>query len=119
MGICAGVPGDCQPYRDLSAGIGNRECPALPIGERWLVIGHPGPALYLHNGIAGELFSGRLYLTEVGRIDLGSAATVPTRFLTPELLSDKLEPGLSFKLWDVHYSAEGTELTSHSRPADP
>jgi len=68
--------------------------------------------------IAGELFTCRLYLTEVGRIDPGCEATVPIRFLAPELVSDKLEPGLSFKLWDGHYFAEGTVLTSNFRPAD-
>src|SRR5215813_3758670 len=67
--------------------------------------------------IAGELFTCRLYLTEVGRIDPGSEATVPIRFLAPELVSDKLKP-LSFKLWDGHYFAEGTVLTSNFRPAD-
>jgi hypothetical protein len=69
--------------------------------------------------IAGELFTCRLYLTEVGRIDPGSEATVPIRFLAPELVSDKLEPGLSFRLWDGHYFGEGTVLTSNFRPADP
>jgi hypothetical protein len=69
--------------------------------------------------IAGELFTCRLYLTDAGRIDPGSEATVPIRFLAPELVFDKLEPGLSFRLWDGKYFAEGTVLTSNFRPADP
>lgn len=69
--------------------------------------------------IAGELFTCRLYLAEAGRIDPGSEATVPIRFLAPELVSDKLEPGLSFRLWDGKYFADGTVLKSNFRPADP
>lgn len=69
--------------------------------------------------IAGELFTCRLYLTEAGRIDPGSEATVPIRFLAPDLVSDKLDPGLLFRLWDGKYFAEGTVLPSNFRPADP
>ena len=43
--------------------------------------------------IAGELFTCRLYLDEVGRISPGSEATVPMRFLAPELVAGKLEAG--------------------------
>jgi hypothetical protein len=69
--------------------------------------------------IAGELFTCRLYLTEVGRIDPGNEAIVPIRFLVPELISDKLESGLLFKLWEGHYFAEGTVLTFKNSLVNP
>ena len=57
--------------------------------------------------IDGELFTCRLYLADIGRIDPGGEATVPIRFLAPELVSDKVKLGLAFKLWDGRYFAEG------------
>ena len=68
--------------------------------------------------IAGELFTCRIYLTKVRRIDPGSEAIVPIRFLAPELVLDKLEHGLSFKLWEGHYFAEGIVLTLKFGSAD-
>ena len=107
--------------------------PAIDLGEpqvianvrlfRWEQGGRLSAILAPHFNcpmeIAGELFTCRLYLTEVGRINPGSEATVPIRFLAPELVSDKLEPGLSFRLWDGDYFADGTVLTSNFRPVDP
>ena len=58
--------------------------------------------------IAGEFLTCRLYLDDVGRIDPGCAATVPVRFLAPELVRDKLHNGLPFKLWEGRFFADGT-----------
>ena len=58
--------------------------------------------------IAGEFFTCRLYLDEVGRISRGSEATVPIRFLAPEFVCGKLEAGLAFRQLDGRYFAEGT-----------
>jgi hypothetical protein len=57
--------------------------------------------------IAGEFLTCRLDLSDVGRIDPGCVATVPVRFLAPELVRDKLRSGLPFKLWDGRFFAQG------------
>ena len=61
--------------------------------------------------IGGELFSCRLYLTEIGRIDPGGEAIVPIRFLAPDLVFEKLRPGVSFRLWDGRCFAAGVVLS--------
>jgi hypothetical protein len=112
-GSVRGVLGDRHPYRDL-----RRNATRAPTqAPEWQGRLRPPRISDLH--IAGELFTCRRCLTEVGRINPGSEATVPIRFLAPELVSDKFEPGLSFRLWDGDYFADGTVLTSNFRPADP
>ncbi len=36
--------------------------------------------------------------------------TVPVRFLAPELVREKLEAGVRFRLWEGKFIAEGTVL---------
>jgi hypothetical protein len=96
--IDANGPHLIAEVRLLKTGEGGRSSPLLP------------PHFTCPMEIAGELLTCRLYLESVGRADPGSIITVPVRFLAPELVRGKLNPGLHSRLWDGKFFADGTVL---------
>lgn len=59
----------------------------------------------------GEAFDCRLLLDQAGiALAAGISATVPIKFLYPELIKPRLRPGSHFKLWEFRDFAEGEVL---------
>ncbi len=55
----------------------------------------------------GEKFDCALFLNESGPLAPGESATVPIKFLFPELVKPRLKVGSRFKLWEMRTIAEG------------
>ncbi len=55
----------------------------------------------------GEMFDCVLFLDESGPLAPGASATVPIKFLCPELIKPRLKVGSRFKLWEMRTIAEG------------
>lgn len=56
----------------------------------------------------GEYFDCRLLIDQLGiSLELGNFATVPIKFLHPELIKPRLYPGKHFKLWEMKFIGEG------------
>jgi hypothetical protein len=60
----------------------------------------------------GESFECRLLLEDTGPISPGGRATVPIKFLRPELIKQRLHPGSRFNLREDRMIAEGTIATT-------
>jgi hypothetical protein len=54
----------------------------------------------------GEMFDCGLFLDE-GPLAPGASATVPIKFLFPELIKPRLKVGSRFKLWEMRTIADG------------
>jgi hypothetical protein len=55
----------------------------------------------------GEYFDCRLLLQDVGPIAPGESATVPIKFLRPELVKSRLQVGSRFNLREIKIIGEG------------
>jgi hypothetical protein len=56
----------------------------------------------------GENFECRLLLADIGPVAPGQQATVGIKFLRPELIKPRLQPGSPFKLREIKTIGEGT-----------
>ena len=55
----------------------------------------------------GEYFDCRLLLEEIGALRPGQLATVPIKFLNPDMLGPRLRAAQCFHLWDGKVIADG------------
>jgi hypothetical protein len=53
------------------------------------------------------MFDCILLLQTVGPLAPGTTATVPIRFLSPDLIKPRLATGVRFKLWEIRDIADG------------
>ncbi|MEW6643053.1 MAG: hypothetical protein AB1586_21290 [Pseudomonadota bacterium] len=68
------------------------------VAEGGRSIATPGDFLGCIFDIAGDLYECRLLLTQTGSVSPGAQATLPIKFLSPELLRGKLTAGQPFHL---------------------
>jgi hypothetical protein len=57
---------------------------------------------------ASENYECRLLLDDVGSVDPGEQATIPIKFLRPDLIKPQLQIGDQFKLRESRVIAEGS-----------